>query len=460
MGETVGSYRLIRLLGEGSAGVVYLGEHPLVGARVAIKILHEYCADSPDMLERFINEAKAANVIQSPHIVRCVDFGTLPDGGSHYAVMEYLEGQTLEQLLARRGVLEVRHAAEVCRQIAVGMAGAHAAGIIHRDLKPANAFVQFDTGGMPFVRILDFGIAKLTESSWRGGGVESLPLPKATLTGTVMGTPLYCSPEQADGKSVTTASDIYSLGAMAYELVTGRAPIEGDNLVQIFVRKSTVEPVPIQELCADLPPEFAELVMQMLARAPEGRPASMDDVAQRLEAILQKIPASLRTAPPVSPVNPSLNATLASAALPQLPLVATPRPSAVSSVPVVRPSRFRWGPWGLAAALTLGIAAFAMHGTYRADAPGSSAPSSSPSAIVRAPELAPSFVAAAIDTSEPAPAPAPIPVESLAVAPRPSARRPAAHKAPTPPPAASESARPVVVAPPVNSAGKLVNPFD
>ncbi|WP_394840582.1 protein kinase [Pendulispora brunnea] len=450
----MGSYRLIRLLGEGSAGVVYLGEHPLVGARVAIKILHEYCADSPDMLERFINEAKAANVIQSPHIVRCSDFGTLPDGASHYAVMEYLEGQTLEQMLTRRGVLEFWHAAEVCRQIAVGMAGAHAAGIIHRDLKPANVFVQYDAGGTPFVRILDFGIAKLMESTWQGGGVDSSPQPKATLTGTVMGTPLYCSPEQADGKSVTTASDIYSLGAMLYELVSGRAPIEGDNLVQIFVRKSTVEPVPIHELCPDLPADFAELIMQMLARAPHGRPASMDDIAQRLDAVVQKMPASSRTAQPASRVNPSLNATLASAAL---PLVTTPRPIVVSSAPPVRPSRFRRAPWILAAALTLGIAAFAVHRTSRGpDAPMSA--SSSANVIVPVPEVAPSFVAATADKSEPAPPP--VPVESLAVAPRPSARRPAARKAPAPPPETAESARPVVPAPPANSAGKLVNPFD
>jgi len=426
--------------------VVYLGEHPLVGARVAIKILHENCADSPEMLERFINEAKAANLIQSPHIVRCSDFGSLSDG-SHYAVMEYLEGQTLEHLLSRRGVLEFWRAAEVCRQIAVGMSDAHAAGIIHRDLKPANVFVQFDSGGMPFVRILDFGIAKLLESSWRGGG-ESSPLPKATLTGTVLGTPLYCSPEQADGRSVTTVSDIYSLGAMAYELVAGCAPIEGDNLVQIFVRKSTMDPVPIQQHCPDLPADLAELIMQMLARAPEARPASMDEVAQRLDATVQKTPASLRAAAPVSPANPSLNATLASAALPML---ATPRAIAVESAPVVR--RPRRAPWILAAFCLVGLAGFAVHGAFRVPASSSSG---APSAIVRATELAPAFVAATADKAEAAPEP--IPVESLAVVPAPSARRPAARKA-SPPPAPTESARPVVSAP-SNSAGKIVNPFD
>ncbi|HWL85103.1 MAG TPA: serine/threonine-protein kinase, partial [Polyangiaceae bacterium] len=287
VGATVGTYRIMRVLGEGSVGIVYLAEHPLVGAKVAIKVLHEHSVDAPGVIERFINEAKAANRIQSPHIARVTNFDCLPDG-RHYAVMEYLEGRTLEQLLNRAGRLGHLETAELCRQIATGMEAAHAAGIIHRDLKPANVLVQPGQDGKPFVRILDFGIAKLIESHWEGNAGDA----RGTLAGQILGTPLYCSPEQAAGEPVDTASDIYALGAIAYELLSGQAPIEGENLLQIFVRKSTTDARPIRELCPELPVEMAALVMEMLARDPEARPRSMVQVGRRLDGILGHTPSA------------------------------------------------------------------------------------------------------------------------------------------------------------------------
>ncbi|WP_394828256.1 protein kinase domain-containing protein [Pendulispora albinea] len=481
VGSVVGSYRLTRLLGEGGVGVVYLGEHPLVGARVAIKVLHEHCAGAPEIVERFVNEAKAANLIQSPHIVRVSDFGCLDDG-SHYAVMEYLEGQTLEHILSRIGPMEYRRVVELCRQMAVGMSAAHAAGIIHRDLKPANVFVQFGVEGGPFVRILDFGIAKLLESNWQ----NQEPAVKSTLAGQVLGTPLYCSPEQAAGEPVTKASDVYALGAIAYELLSGVAPIEGENLMQILVRKATLDAVPIASLCPQLPVELAELVMEMLARKPASRPGSMDEVVRRLDAIVP--PAPSRPSRPSGRM--SLQSTLVSpvsplAALKAVPRLNTPTVTEVSAVGIAPPPSSRAPTLrrgarsasllrrlfagAMIAVVVLGAASFMVRSRNGAESEtgsGHAAAGSRPAAIASlpSPDTPPRSAVAASAPAAPALATvAPEPVASApsvlgsvpspasaAVSRPPSVRRPAM--------AGASSARTAASAPP--PAAKLVNPFD
>jgi serine/threonine-protein kinase len=283
VGQTVGSYRITRVLGEGGVGIVYLGEHPRVGSRVAIKVLHEDFLDSQEMVARFVQEARAANLVASPHIVGIVDFGTLEDGRD-YAVMEYLEGRPLDAVLAESGPLPVARVVDIMSQVAEAMAAAHAVDIVHRDLKPENLFLEArvdrSTTG-DFVRILDFGIAKLADPD---DGAAT------TAAGSVLGTPVYCAPEQANGGTVGPKADIYALGAVAYELLTGRTVFQG-NAVDVLVSKMTREAPGLGR--HDLPHELEALVMQMLERHPDGRPASMSEVRARLGGVVRS------AAPPV-----------------------------------------------------------------------------------------------------------------------------------------------------------------
>ncbi len=280
VGATVGSYVLARLLGEGGVGAVYLGEHPVIGSRVAVKVLHHDFATSIMMLDRFIQEARAANAIPSPHIVRVFDFGKLPDGRP-YAVMECLEGESLEAVLERERVLPVARALRILCQVAETMVAAHERGIVHRDLKPENIFIERSREA-DFVRILDFGIAKLFDPETGD--------PKATTTGLVVGTPLYCAPEQAAGTGVTPASDTYALGVVAYEMLSGSLPYEG-NVVQVLMQKMNVDVPPLHQVRSDVPTVASELVHQMLERDINARP-SMADVVLRLRAELGVEPSS------------------------------------------------------------------------------------------------------------------------------------------------------------------------
>jgi serine/threonine-protein kinase len=268
VGQTVGSYRVTRVLGEGGVGIVYLGEHPRVGSRVAIKVLHEGFRDSSEMVQRFVQEARAANAIANPHIVRVSDFGTLEDGRD-YAVMEYLEGRSLDATLSESHTLPVDRVVEIMSQIAETMVAAHAANIVHRDLKPENLFLEAREGS-DFVRVLDFGIAKLADTEDVG---------RMTAPGAVLGTPVYCAPEQAAGAFVDFRADIYALGAVAYELLTGRTVFEG-NVVEVLVAKMTREAPPLNG--QNVPQALETLISHMLVRDPRCRPASMTEVLARL----------------------------------------------------------------------------------------------------------------------------------------------------------------------------------
>jgi serine/threonine-protein kinase len=214
VGQSVGNYRIEALLGEGGMGAVYLGVHPLIGKRVAVKVLLEALAQDPSVVERFFHEARAVNDIQHPNIVDVVDFGRTRVNGSDlvYLIMEFLDGESLGARL-RRG-LDPALAVRVLRQCCSALEASHRKGIIHRDLKPDNIFLVRNGVDDAQVKILDFGIAKVANP----GGHK-------TRTGTVMGTPAYMSPEQCEGRGLIDArSDIYALGVVMYELLTGHVP--------------------------------------------------------------------------------------------------------------------------------------------------------------------------------------------------------------------------------------------
>ncbi|HEX8114392.1 MAG TPA: serine/threonine-protein kinase, partial [Kofleriaceae bacterium] len=227
LGIVIGNYQIIRKLGEGGMGAVYLGQHQLLGRRAAIKVLLPELSARPDIVNRFFNEARAVTSISDPGIVQVFDFGYHTDG-SAFIVMEYLEGEPLDRRLARLGKLPAYEALLLCRQIASSLAAAHAQNIIHRDLKPENIYLVHDgeVASGERSKILDFGIAKLSDDN---------PGKIKTSTGALMGTPIYMSPEQCRGlATLDHRSDIYSLGCVLFHLLTGRPPFEGEGMGDII----------------------------------------------------------------------------------------------------------------------------------------------------------------------------------------------------------------------------------
>ncbi|HSK02456.1 MAG TPA: serine/threonine-protein kinase, partial [Kofleriaceae bacterium] len=237
VGSVVGNYRIIRKLGEGGMGAVYLAQHTLLGRRAALKVLLPMLSARPDVVNRFFNEARATTSISDPGIVQIFDFGYHTDG-SAYIVMEYLEGEALDARLGRLGHLPVPDALRLIRQVATSLAAAHAQGIVHRDLKPENIYLVRDpevaSGERP--KLLDFGIAKLSDD--RPGKLK-------THTGALMGTPLYMSPEQCRGASeLDHRSDVYALGCVLFHLIAGAPPFDADGLGDIIAMHLR-EPAPV-----------------------------------------------------------------------------------------------------------------------------------------------------------------------------------------------------------------------
>jgi serine/threonine protein kinase len=263
-----GRYRISELIGEGGMGKVYLAEHVEIGKRVAIKVLHPTYSRMPDLVERFRREARAASKIGHPHIVDVTDSGTTRDG-SVYFVMEYLEGVELGSVIEREGALEVARALRIATMICRALSAAHAAGIIHRDLKPENVFLTIREGSADFAKVLDFGIAKTTEA-------EEARDRRLTSPGMAMGTPEYMAPEQAAGRAADERCDVYALGAILYEMLTGVPPYQGDNFMEILTKKATLDPVPPMQLRSSIPDAVSELVMRAMARNPDDRPPSME----------------------------------------------------------------------------------------------------------------------------------------------------------------------------------------
>ncbi len=279
IGRTVdGRYSVMELIGEGGMGKVYLAEHVEIGKRVALKVLHPSYSRMPDLVERFRREARAASKIGHPNIVDVTDSGTTPDG-SVYFVMEYLEGVELGSVIEREGAIDIARALRISSQICRALAAAHAQGIVHRDLKPENVFLITRDGAADVVKVLDFGIAKTTEA-------EAARERRLTSPGMAMGTPEYMAPEQAAGRPADARCDVYALGAIMYEMVSGQAPYSGDNFMEILTKKATQDPPPPIELRAELPVQVSDLVMQAMARNPDSRPQTMETLEYELNKCL------------------------------------------------------------------------------------------------------------------------------------------------------------------------------
>ena len=265
-GTVVGEYQIEGKLGQGGFGAVYKATHPLIGKVVAIKVLaHKFSVD-PEMVSRFIAEARAVNQIRNRHIIDIFSFGTLADGRAYY-VMEYLEGETLDALIDRDKPLPLGRALPILRAIARALDAAHAKGIAHRDLKPENVFLVADPDGGAWPKLLDFGIAKLLSA-------EDEQKHK-TRTGIPIGTPFYMSPEQCRGKDVDHRTDYYAFGVVTYRMLTGVLPFDGDDYMSILIKQINDEPAPPSVLNGDIPPAVDDAIAWLMAKDREQRPSSL-----------------------------------------------------------------------------------------------------------------------------------------------------------------------------------------
>jgi len=285
-GDLVGSvlserYRLDAYIGGGGMGEVYRGEHVMMKKTVAVKVLRSEVADREKLVERFRREAQAAGNLDHPNICSATDFGRADDG-SFYLVMEYVEGQNLADLLARRGALEFDRALEVADQIADALEVAHESGVVHRDLKPENVMLVDQPDGTERVKVLDFGVSRVQMAD---------DMPSLTKTGAVFGTPHYMSPEQAGGERVDSRADLYGLGSVLYEMLTGRPVFDGDRSVHVMAAHLKDDPRAPSRCIewAQVPPALDRLVLDLLEKEPEQRPQSATDVRGRIEIVRRKL---------------------------------------------------------------------------------------------------------------------------------------------------------------------------
>ncbi|MBU1218881.1 protein kinase [Myxococcota bacterium] len=275
VGQMVGEYKVTGIIGKGGMGWVYSGEHPIIGKKVAIKVLKTRYSKDNDIVQSFKNEAKAANEIRSSKIIDIFSFGQL-SSGNFYFVMELLEGESLSAFLKREGKFKPSEAWVIIPQILESLEAAHDRQIIHRDLKPENIFLVKDSGGKTQVKLLDFGIAKFKEEGY------SL---HETVKGVIKGSPLYMSPEQCRGEDITHRSDIYSFGVILYKCFTGKEPFTGGNPLEVITGhlKDIPEP-PIKH--ADITEDLNTLILTCLEKDPYKRPSDVKTLSENLRPLL------------------------------------------------------------------------------------------------------------------------------------------------------------------------------
>ncbi len=314
VGSTVaGRYRIERLLGVGGMGAVYEAEHVMMKKSVALKVLHKQMTLVKEVVARFEREAIAASRVEHPHVAAATDFGQLDDG-AYYLALELVSGQSLEALMTR-GALESDRALHIAHQIASALEAAHANGVVHRDLKPENIMLSDQHEG-DFVKVLDFGIAKLTSADAEGH-------EKLTQLGTVFGTPAYMSPEQAMGAPADERSDLYTTGVILYEMLCGHEPFRGEGLVAVLTAQMTKAPEPLPDT---IPAPIRELVMQLLAKDAANRVQTATELLQRLTELRTWLAGGV--APPVPTPSPVM------AAVPTSQVTPSPAMAEVPSAPI------------------------------------------------------------------------------------------------------------------------------
>jgi serine/threonine-protein kinase len=284
LGQTLDSkYRIEQPLGVGGMGTVYRARHVLIDRAVAVKVLNQRFFEDDAARMRFQREAKAAGRLQHLNAVAVTDFGQSSEGYV-YIVMELLEGRTLREILAKEAPLETARAVSLMLQASAAVAAAHDAGVIHRDLKPANIFVTQSADAPSIVKVLDFGIAKLAAETLDDDEPHTL-----TQIGAMIGTPRYMSPEQCTGLDLTPAADVYSLGVILYEMLTGTVPFSGSSPLAIAVKQTSEYPRPPKEIVAAIPEDLERVVLHALEKDPKDRPANAAEFRSELLEVAEKL---------------------------------------------------------------------------------------------------------------------------------------------------------------------------
>jgi serine/threonine-protein kinase len=314
-----GRFTVLGRLGAGAMGTVYRAKQARIGREVAIKILRSDRALDEASRARFLREARANSLLTSPNTVTVFDFGA-DDGGDFYLAMELLEGESLGQRIRRKGRIDAAASVDTARQALRSLAEAHAKGIVHRDLKPDNLFYarsRTQASVEEIVKVLDFGVAKMIHAD-----AELAMNAVETQAGTVFGTPRYMSPEQAQGRVLDTRSDLYSLGVILYQMLTGRPPFTDDDAVVVMARHIKTPPRPMSEAAPDaaIPPELEAVVMRALSKDPELRPETAEAMSAELAHALDLAGPAASTIS--SGVRISVASGLESAALP-MPVIET-----------------------------------------------------------------------------------------------------------------------------------------
>jgi hypothetical protein len=287
-------YHIIKKLGEGGMGAVYLGEHVKMGRKSAIKVMNPSMANDPDAISRFNREASNASRISHPNVCQIYDFGETPEG-IIYLAMEFIEGAALTDIIDREGALPPARAVRILKQSADALAAAHDLGIVHRDLKPDNIMIVQGRDGADIAKVVDFGIAKAVAGDEAG--------QKVTKTGLVVGTPEYMSPEQLSGDKLDGRSDIYSLGLVFYRMLTGVLPFQADSAQETMIKRLTDDPMPLDSARPDIafPPKLQAVLDKALARSPSTRYASANDLGRDAEdAVAGLAVPGTRVAEPVT----------------------------------------------------------------------------------------------------------------------------------------------------------------
>ena len=350
----VGEYRVLKKIGEGGMGSVYSAIQPVIGKRAAIKVLAPHIASNPELVRRFVDEARAVNKIGHPNIVDIFSFGWLPDK-RHYFAMEFLDGLSLADRM-KRGPFAPDEARRLLRQICQALEAAHRQGIVHRDLKPDNIWIVQPQHGDSYAKLLDFGIAKLMGDADEG---------QRTQTGIVMGTPAYMSPEQCRGVNVGLGTDIYALGMILYEMFAGKLPFQGSFAELITHHLMTVPEAPSRH--RPMPRALEQLIMRCVDKDPAQRPQTAEELGKALEAALSTTGDDAQTAavvPLVQQPQP-VAAPPAPAAAPPLDTFSPP-PGRTASDLTIQPARHRRPLMFVAAvaAATVVVAAFLLAGRH------------------------------------------------------------------------------------------------
>ena len=438
LGQTIGAYRVARLLGIGGMGRVYKGVHPTIGSRVAIKVLSRECSDRRDLVERFFAEAKSVNLIRHESIVNVLDLATLPDGRP-YIIMEYLDGAPLsgaiEASLQARTPLPLGGLARLAAEVLDALGAAHGKGIVHRDLKPDNIYVA--PSGRP--KVLDFGIAKLTDNAPGTG----------TATGSLLGTPHYMAPEQAAGRPVDLRADLYAMGVILFECATGQKPFTADSLFDLLRKHVEAPPPHPRTLRPDMPPAFEQVILIALAKAPEQRFANAHAMSMALQHATQTLPPDAwapitpqgRTSGTPTPSWPSQPPASWNSQKPVGHQTTVSAGQVTSTPKGTKAGGSKKGIWIAALALALvggGITAAVVAG-------GGGESSSGETVAAAEPETKDEPAPAPAPPATPAPAATPPPVVAGTSAPKPAGGAPAPTPAKTPATPTPAPAKPVVV---------------